>query len=101
MSKDHKYSFRAKPGRDKVIIDWLESVGERDRSYYIREALRSYLTGSAFQASPSPSITPNHINNVDNDAVKSSRTLKESNCSKPVSDISDEELERNLLAWDD
>ena len=35
--------FRLKAGRDDLIIKWLESIGEYDRSYYIREALRSYL----------------------------------------------------------
>ncbi len=49
LSKDTKVSFRLKPGRDDAIIDWLESLGEHDRSYYVREGLRDYLNGKSPQ----------------------------------------------------
>ena len=36
-------SFRLKPGRDDLIIDWLRCIGYRDRTYYIKEALKLYI----------------------------------------------------------
>lgn len=53
MSKNDKHSFRVKAGRDDLIIEWLDSIGERDRSYYIREALRDYLTTVTPLSNPS------------------------------------------------
>ena len=36
-------SFRLKPGRDNEIIDWVNTLGDKDRSYFIREALKFYI----------------------------------------------------------
>ena len=62
MDKEYKYSFRAKVGRDDLIIEWLENV-TGDRSYYIREALRDYLTSVIPQSNPSTRL-PSSSNSV-------------------------------------
>lgn len=36
-----RYAFRLKKGRDRDLITWLESFGEGERSFYIRQALRA------------------------------------------------------------
>ncbi len=36
-------NFKIKQGRDDDIILWLEALGERERSFYIRMALREWL----------------------------------------------------------
>jgi hypothetical protein len=38
-------AFRLKAGRDDALINWIEDLPENDRSYHIREALRSNLQG--------------------------------------------------------
>ncbi len=38
-------NFRVKPGRDDDIINWLVGLGEKERSFYIRMALREWLQG--------------------------------------------------------
>ncbi len=43
-------AFRVKGGRDDDLITWLAGLGEGDRSYYIREALRQGL----FRQTPAP-----------------------------------------------
>jgi hypothetical protein len=48
-------AFRLKEGRDDALINWIENLPERDRSYHIREALRSNLQGQprqVIQAAP-------------------------------------------------
>ena len=51
-------AFRLKEGRDDELIQWLQSLGERDRSYNIREAMKAYLNGGTTCASISPIIKP-------------------------------------------
>lgn len=36
-----RYAFRLKKGRDRDLIAWLESFGEGERSFHIRQALRA------------------------------------------------------------
>ena len=36
-------NFKVKPGRDDDIINWLAGLGEKERSFYIRLALREWL----------------------------------------------------------
>jgi hypothetical protein len=38
-----RYTFRLKPERDSDLIDWLNSLGEGERSCFIRQALRKAL----------------------------------------------------------
>lgn len=45
-------AFRLKTDRDDEIIEWLESIGDRDRSYKIREALKTYLNGASSDTTP-------------------------------------------------
>ncbi len=62
-------AFRLKEGRDDALINWIEDLPENDRSYHIREALRSNLQGPPRQviqpahfapkvANPEPSQLP-------------------------------------------
>jgi len=98
MGKEDRVAFRLKPGRDDMIIDWLNSLGDNDKSYHIREALRSYLLASG---APQPSIF--HGNNVTNNNTGKSKgndvDIQEKDNLKPVSEISEEELEKNLKGW--
>lgn len=38
-----RYTFRLKPERDSDLIEWLNSLGEGERSCFIRHALRKTL----------------------------------------------------------
>lgn len=58
MKETHRYSFRLKPGRDDDLIGRLESMGDGERSVFIRQALRSAWGG---QGAPIPP-QPNHLN---------------------------------------
>ncbi len=40
-------NFKVKPGRDDDIINWLEGLGDNERSFYIRLALREWLQGKS------------------------------------------------------
>lgn len=40
-----RFTFRLKPERDNDLIDWLNSLGEGERSFFIRQALRQALKG--------------------------------------------------------
>lgn len=42
----HRYTFRLKPGRDQDLITWLDSLGEGERSFFIRNTLRKAITGN-------------------------------------------------------
>jgi len=42
---DLRPQFRLRPGKDDLLIDWLSTFGQRQRSEAIRQALESYLTG--------------------------------------------------------
>ena len=36
-------SLRLKRGQDDEIMDWFDTLGKGDRSYYMREALKFYI----------------------------------------------------------
>ena len=36
-------AFKVKPGRDDDLIKWLEEIGEGERSFFIRQALRAVI----------------------------------------------------------
>ena len=38
-------SFKLMPGRDNDLIEWLQNLGEGEKSFHIRQALRERLTG--------------------------------------------------------
>lgn len=42
---EYRYTFRLMPGRDDDLIQWLETLGEGERSFYIRQILRRGLAG--------------------------------------------------------
>ena len=70
--------FRLRPGKDDDLIEWIENI-EKDRSYYIREALRGKVKQK--KASAPKEVTAAPI----------------SFPSDPV--VSDEGLEANLDGW--
>ena len=45
--KSRTISFKLKDPRDRDLMEWLEGLGERERSFYIRKALREWLAGGA------------------------------------------------------
>ena len=64
---DNRYHFRLRQGRDDDLIQWLESLGEGERSHFIRQTLRRGLNagrGGAFErvesvsSSPAPTFNP-------------------------------------------
>lgn len=42
---EYRYTFRLMPGRDDDLIEWLESLGKGEISFYIRQVLRRGLAG--------------------------------------------------------
>ncbi len=96
---EKRISFRLKPGRDDQIINWLEDVGDNDRSYHIREALRGFLNQGTSQATFSFQSSMN--NKKDNSNCNNINNRSNNNSSKSVSEISEAELEKNLKGWAD
>jgi len=43
--KSRTISFKLKDPRDRDLMEWLEGLGDRERSFYIRQALRDWLEG--------------------------------------------------------
>jgi hypothetical protein len=39
------FNFRLKEGRDNELIRWLNTRSRRERSFFIREALRKHVKG--------------------------------------------------------
>lgn len=95
MRKDYKYGFRAKRGRDDVIIDWLERIQPSDKSYYIREVLRDYLTKSNFQDSIPADVLKS------NSAVSNTNSIEPKKHEKADVENSISALEENLNSWID
>lgn len=69
-------AFRLKPGKDNDLINWISNMGEGDRSYYIREALRQ---GLFRQSAPLPTIKiePKQANKADPVKVDIEKNLAE------------------------
>ncbi len=93
MPKDVRVSFRLKAGKDDDLIRWIEGISANDRSYHIRETLRSSLIKGITQVFPSP---------VNNNAVSAGKNIiKPIAKEKPIAEISEAELEKNLKGWMD
>ena len=89
--------FRLKKGRDDIIIDWLEAIGENDRSYYIREALRSYLSGEE-NKDISPTNAPNiRAQSCDDNYYGKAEAMTRKRSNDDKEKIPD--LEANLQGW--
>ncbi len=97
MRKDLKVSFRLKPGRDDAIIDWLESLSEHDRSYYIRESLRAYLSGQSPQILSCKKASKTNKPTVKR-KVEKVKPVREKVADSP--EVEDK-LEQNLNSWFD
>lgn len=95
MDKEYKYSFRAKAGKDDLIIEWLENV-KGDRSYYIRDALRDYLT-SVIPLSNHSTRLPASRKSVKKKSVKEG--LKSNVEVEPENNNTD--LANNIRSWID
>ena len=97
MRKDLKVSFRLKPGRDDAIIEWLESLSEYDRSFYVREGLRAYLSGQ------SPQILSCNKAPKANKPTAKRKAEKVKPVREKVADSPEVEdkLEQNLNSWFD
>jgi|GEM_PF-2879996 len=55
---EYRYTFRLKTERDEDLIAWLESLGEGERSFHIRQTLRQGLhEGRPLSALPAISAT--------------------------------------------
>ncbi len=96
MSKEYRYGFRAKPGRDDVIIKWLNGIQASDKSYYIREALRDYLNRRIPQDS-SPVDTPKSSNTIS----EANNKVFTNNLEEDDAEVSSSTLEDNLNSWID
>lgn len=79
-------AFRLKEGRDDAIINWIENLGEYDRSYSIRKALKTYLERPVNAQQP-----------VSFSA--SSKDIPIGEFPEKVSVINDEDLEKKLGDW--
>ncbi len=98
MRKDLKVSFRLKPGRDYAIIDWLESLSEHDRSYYIRESLRAYLSGQSPQVLSGNKASKTTKKPAVRRKVEKVKPVRDNMADSP--EIEDR-LEQNLNSWFD
>ena len=97
MEKDIRVSFRLKTGRDDDLISWVERISANDRSYHIRETLR----GSLIKGIPQDSLPLNNLKRSPN-AVNVARSInKPVDKEKPIAEISEDELEKNLRGWMD
>ena len=91
-------TFRLKPGRDATIIDWVNGLGSKDRSYYIREAMKFYINygGSSHNLVLPPTSSSNPRNrdlvNIQTEAPEANQEIK------PVNNI---DLDDVLDGWDD
>ena len=52
-------AFRLKPGRDDDLISWINSLGQDERSYNIRQALRGNISPVSQPVRIQPKVTPN------------------------------------------
>ena len=89
--------FRLKKGRDDIIIDWLEAIGENDRSYFIREALRSHLSGAG-----NKNLTPTNVSSLRAKVVEDNSSGKVEAITRKKSNNDKEkipDLEANLNGW--
>ncbi len=98
MSEDVRVSFRLKPGRDDSIIDWLESLSEHDRSYYVREGLRAYLNGQSLQA---PSFAKKSASIIKASVQRTAEKVKPAREKIADSPEVDDKLDENLSSWFD
>ena len=96
MSKEIRISVRLKPGRDDELIKWLEHVGKNDRSYHIREALRGFLNQGTSQAKI---FNNSNTNAMENKPISYDIKPDHNNNQKTISEVTEEELERNLKGF--
>ena len=91
-------AFRLKPGRDDDLINWFESLGDGDKSYYIRETLRknlnSHMGGSNHALPPPPSPV---IDSGEEKGKPARSARKEFDIKK--NDVSVDDLEKALESW--
>ncbi len=92
-------AFRLKPGRDNDLIEWLESLGTGDKSYFIRESLRRDLNsqkgGGNYALPPSPS--PDIKSGETKEEVPKKAASREFDIKK--NDVSADDLEKALESW--
>jgi hypothetical protein len=53
MIKEYKYGFRVKPGRDDLIISWIEGIQASDKSYCVfrwKRTLIPFFTEQRFRS---------------------------------------------------
>jgi len=58
-------AFRLKPGRDDDLISWINSLGQDERSYNIRQALRGNISPVSQPVRIQPKVTTNHEKLID------------------------------------
>ncbi len=86
-------SFKLFPGRDDDLIKFLKSIGSREKSSYIRLAIRNqFVTGTElsrakFKLIPQPGI------------ARLSEVIEVSESSEEDTLLSDEDIEKRLDCW--
>jgi hypothetical protein len=91
MDNDIRIGFRLKHGRDDQIIEWLESIGDTDKSYYIREGLRHYVNALMSQA-PSPSLP------LSSSASKQVSSAEKKDFAEEAEPVEQTDIKDNILA---
>jgi len=75
--RSQRVTFRLRPGRDDDLIAWLESMGEGERSYFIRQVLRRGLNSGrgrpVEQVMPVSPVAPDDLIEADEPAREVSR----------------------------
>ncbi len=92
-------SFRLKPGRDDMVINWICNISANDRSYFIREAIKFYIKhGNSSELS---TVLTKHTPTVPKSLNCSGDRNEEHKMAKDKKEASDKDLDSALDSWID
>ncbi len=92
-------SFRLKPGRDDEVINWICDLGDNDRSYFIREAIKFYITHG--NSSELISVLSKHTPTVHQGLNSLGARNEEHEMTNDKKETSDKDLDSALDSWID
>ncbi len=92
-------SFRLKPGRDDEVINWICDLGDNDRSYFIREAIKFYIkhNSSSELSSALTKHTPTFPQSLNSSVARD----EEREVTEDKKEVSEKDLESALDSWID
>ena len=81
-----RYTFRLKPDRDADLIVWLNSLGDGERSCFIRNALRLSLKSSI----------PHQSNSIQKESIKVTSSINQFQITNSMEPDSEETIKAKL-----